>query len=177
MTPLSPISASDDELRQLFGFSKNANSACSQRGYHRDGLKDCGHGEGSGDWAHKDKARALLDDEVAVLDDAPESAKAIDRYTKTIGANSILVASLLDSLGNIYVRKKDYKAAESAYKRSLTIKEKSLGRHSEFLIVTLESYAKLLQAVSRAQEAEDCLTRAENIRKTLAAMQNRQSIL
>ena len=72
---------------------------------------------------------------------------------ETLGPEHADVASALRNLANGYANQKDYAAAEPLYQRALEIQEKVLGAENEEVAFTMYSYANVLHATHREEEA------------------------
>ncbi len=76
-------------------------------------------------------------------------------------------------LGELYLAKQDYAAAEPLLARAIKIKETALGPRHPSLAEPLKSYAKLLRATGRDAEAEAAEHRAAELVERLAAVRTR----
>jgi tetratricopeptide (TPR) repeat protein len=91
-------------------------------------------------------------------------SQALALAEKAKGPENLLVAGILDSLAEAYIKRQGYDEAEAAYKRALPIYEKSLGREHWTVAETLEGYASLLRKMNRKSEASEAEKRAKKIR-------------
>ena len=75
------------------------------------------------------------------------------------------MATSLNNLAELYETQAKYNQAEPLIKRSLAIREKSLGADHPDVAQSLENFAVLLKATHRDAEAERLLARAKAIRE------------
>jgi len=66
---------------------------------------------------------------------------------------SFYVAAILHSLGAVYTMQGKDAEAESSYRRSISIQEKTLGPDHSNFATTLKNYANLLRKTNREAEA------------------------
>jgi tetratricopeptide (TPR) repeat protein len=89
------------------------------------------------------------------------SHEAVRIQEKLFGANSIEAATAMHNLATVYHVQKKYAQAEPFYERAMKIKQLQLGGDHPDTVRILKSYANLLRATHREEQAEmldNCVT-------------------
>ena len=103
----------------------------------------------------------------------PILKRAVAISTGAHGTDDFWSADDQQYLGELYLAKQDYAAAEPLLTRAIKTKETALGPNHPGLAEPLKSYAKLLRATGRTQEADTADQRADEIGRRLAAVRDR----
>ena len=98
---------------------------------------------------------------------------AVAISTGAHGADDFWSADDQQYLGEFFLAKQDYAAAEPLLARAIKIKETALGPNHPGLAEPLKSYAKLLRATGRTQEADSTDQRIAEMGQRLAAVRDR----
>lgn len=91
---------------------------------------------------------------------------------KALGPDHLDVAVSFYKLALAYQAKKDYRNAETAYKRCLAIREGALGPNHRDLVDCLNSYATLLRQINRKAQAIKMEDRARAIQSAVKAAES-----
>lgn len=86
--------------------------------------------------------------------------KAIDKADYLYGPYDIHIAISATAMGDLYVNLGQYAQAEPLLRRSLAIKTKLLGKHSNETLLNEQSLAIVLTKLSRPQEAKKLLDKS-----------------
>jgi TonB family protein len=95
----------------------------------------------------------------------PLARRAVELKEKVLGKESPSLADSLNNLGALYMMKRDYHSANSAYKRSLAIYEKAEGAESPSLTLMLDKLAWINYGLGYNGEAQDLLERSWHIKE------------
>jgi tetratricopeptide (TPR) repeat protein len=93
--------------------------------------------------------------------------KALAIREKVLGARHPNVANSLNTLAMIYTNQNNFKQAEPAFQRALSISLQSLGPEHPTTLKILINYARMLRKARRNTKAEEMEARAEAIRVKL----------